>query len=160
YKLDKTPVEISFGTVVVERMVDLVCLVILLALAFVVESTRLFAFIETLPIGAGNASSGLLMIGLGLVVVVALAAWIIRKNQKLRAFIKKTWHGFRDGLLSIFRLKNKGLFVAYSIAIWVLYFVMSYTVILAFPETEHLGVGAVLSLFAIGSIAMAAPLPG
>ena len=37
---------------------------------------------------------------------------------------------------------------------------MSYTVILAFPETEHLGIGAVLSLFAIGSIAMAAPLPG
>ena len=37
---------------------------------------------------------------------------------------------------------------------------MSYTVILAFPETKHLGVNAVLSLFAIGSIAMAAPLPG
>src|SRR5262245_59307521 len=37
---------------------------------------------------------------------------------------------------------------------------MSYTVIKAFPETQHLGMGAVLSLFAIGSIAMAAPLPG
>ena len=37
---------------------------------------------------------------------------------------------------------------------------MSYTVILAFPQTENLGINAVLSLFAIGSIAMAAPLPG
>ena len=62
--------------------------------------------------------------------------------------------------MSIFRLKNKGLFIGYSIGIWSLYFLMSYTVILAFPETAHLGIGAVFSLFAIGSIAMAVPLPG
>lgn len=162
YKLDKTPAEISFGTVVVERMVDLVCLIILIALAFVVESKRLFAFIETLPIGKGG-SSGLLtlaIVGAGLILLVMLAVWLIRRNKKLNAFLVKTWVGFKDGLLSIFRLKSKGLFVAYSVVIWVLYFLMSYTVILAFPETQHLGVGAVLSLFAIGSIAMAAPLPG
>jgi glycosyltransferase 2 family protein len=63
-------------------------------------------------------------------------------------------------LLSVFKLEQKGLFIFYSLLIWVLYFVMSYMVILAFPQTEHLGISAVLSLFAIGSIAMAAPLPG
>lgn len=162
YKLDKTPVEISFGTVVVERMVDLVCLILLIALAFVAESTRLFAFIETLPIGEGGKSSlfMLTLAGAGLILLVLLALWLIRRNKKLNAFMVRTWQGFRDGLLSIFRLKNKGLFITYSVAIWSLYFLMSYTVILAFPETRHLGVSAVLSLFAIGSIAMAAPLPG
>ena len=86
--------------------------------------------------------------------------WLLKKNKKLNAFIIRTWHGFKDGLLSIFRLKNKGQFIGYSVLIWGLYFLMSYTVILAFPETQHLGIKAVLSLFAIGSIAMAAPLPG
>ncbi|HMC99721.1 MAG TPA: lysylphosphatidylglycerol synthase domain-containing protein, partial [Ferruginibacter sp.] len=43
---------------------------------------------------------------------------------------------------------------------WSLYFMMSYLVLMAFPETAHLGFSAVVTLFAIGSIAMAAPLPG
>ena len=163
YKLDKTPVEKSFGTVVVERIVDVVCLLTLIAIAFVVESDKLFAFIETLPIGAGDNSSRLMILGIaaaGFLLILALGVWLVRRNKKLNAFIVRTWHGFKDGLLSIFRLKHKGLFITYSVLIWFLYFLMSYTVILAFPETEHLGVGAVLSLFAIGSIAMAAPLPG
>jgi len=163
YKLDGTPVEISFGTVVVERIVDLICLLSLIVLAFVLESDKLFAFIQTLPITMGGSSSGLTVVALfvgGLVLVGFLVFWIVKRNKKINAFIKRTWEGFKDGFLSIFRLQNKGLFVFYSLMIWALYFLMSYTVILAFPETKHLGVEAVLSLFAIGSIAMAAPLPG
>ena len=163
YKLDKTPVEISFGTVVVERIVDLVCLLLLIAAAFIVEWEKLFAFIGSLPIGTGNNSSRLVIlaiVGVVLLLILAIAIWLVKRNKKLNAFVVRTWHGFKDGLLSIFRLKNKGLFIFYSLTIWFLYFLMSYTVILAFPETKHLGVNAVLSLFAIGSIAMAAPLPG
>ncbi len=163
YKLDKTPVEMSFGTVVVERIVDLVCLIILIAVSFIVESEKLFAFIDTLPIEAGQSSSRLsilIYIAIGLLAILGILIWLVKKNKKLNAFFVKTWYGFKDGLLSIFRLKNKGLFIGYSIVIWLLYFLMSYLVILAFPETRHLGINAVLSLFAIGSIAMAAPLPG
>jgi uncharacterized membrane protein YbhN (UPF0104 family) len=57
-------------------------------------------------------------------------------------------------------LKNKGLFIFYSVLIWLLYFGMSYAVLKAFSSTSHLNFSAVFSLFAIGSIAMAAPLPG
>src|SRR5688572_33463743 len=46
YKLDKTPVEMSFGTVVVERVVDVICLLILVGVAFIAESDKLFRFIE------------------------------------------------------------------------------------------------------------------
>ena len=163
YKLDKTPVEISFGTVVVERIVDLVCLLLLIAAAFIVEWEKLFAFIGSLPIGTGDNSSKFMILaiaGVVLLLMLGIAIWLVKRNKKLNAFIVRTWRGFKDGLLSIFRLKNKGLFIFYSLTIWLLYFLMSYTVILAFPETKHLGVSAVLSLFAIGSIAMAAPLPG
>ena len=163
YKLDKTPVEISFGTVVVERIVDLFCLLILVSLSFIIESEKLFAFLETLPIGQGGSSGGitvLIYIGAGIILVLLLLILLVKKNKKLNSFFVKTWRGFKEGFLSIFKLKNKGQFISYSIGIWFLYFLMSYTVILAFPETHHLGVRAVLSLFAIGSIAMAAPLPG
>jgi glycosyltransferase 2 family protein len=162
YKLEETPVEISFGTVVVERIVDLVCLLALIAVAFFLEWDKLLAFLETLPLGSGESKGPtvLIYVALGLIVVVGIIVWLVKTNKKLNAFFVKTWYGFKDGLLSIFKLKNKGLFIFYSLLIWVLYFFMSYTVILAFPETAHLGIEAVFSLFAIGSIAMAVPLPG
>jgi len=163
YKLDKIPVEISFGTVVVERIVDVLCLIILVAISFLVESKKLVAFIDTLPIDMSAGSSRLvnLLYILAIVSMVFAALYlVVKKNKKLNSIVVRTWEGFKDGLLSVFRLKNKGLFIFYSIVIWLLYFVMSYTVILAFPATSVLGFEAVVSLFAIGSIAMAAPLPG
>lgn len=162
YKLDKIPVEISFGTVVVERIVDLLCLILLVLAAFIVEHERLFTFIESLPWNSAQSSKFFLLwyVLAALLVLGFILYWVIKRNKRINDFVRKTWHGFKDGLLSVFRLENKGLFIFYSFLIWFLYFLMSYTVIRAFPQTEHLGFSAVLSLFAIGSIAMAAPLPG
>lgn len=163
YKLDQTPVEISFGTVVVERIVDLVCLLSLIALAFLLESEKLFAFLETLPVGGEGSMTTLtlMLYGVGaLLLLVLIFVILVKRNRRLNAFFHRTWDGFKEGLLSIAKVKRKWLFIGYSIVIWILYFSMSYTVIQAFPETKFLGIKAVLSLFAIGSIAMAAPLPG
>jgi glycosyltransferase 2 family protein len=162
YKLDGTPVEISFGTVVLERIIDVLCLLVLIGISFVVESEKLFSFIATLPIGTDSSSKlkTLGVIGVGFLILIIGLFFILKRNKKLNAFVKKTWIGFKDGLLSVFRLERKGLFIFYSLLIWALYFLMSYTVILAFPQTAFLGISAVLSLFAIGSIAMAVPLPG
>ncbi len=158
YKLEKTPVEVSFGTVVVERIVDVICMMALIALSFFVEWTKIKAFINTLEFPASNGfgiSPWAIVIFLALV-VLALGLFLLRKNEKFIKILK----GFREGLGSIFKLKNKVLFIVYSIAIWGLYFLMTYWVLKAFNETQDLGFGAVLTLFAIGSIAMAVPLPG
>lgn len=163
YKLDKTPVEISFGTVVVERIVDLLCMLAIIALAFVAESQKLFAFIATLPVGAGDGQSKITTVAivLGILFLLGLTLFlVVRRNNRFRNFLSKTWSGFKGGLTSVFRLRNKWPFILYSLAIWALYFLMSYAVIRAFPSTGDLGFHAVLSLFAIGAIAMAVPLPG
>jgi glycosyltransferase 2 family protein len=158
YKLEKTPVEVSFGTVVVERIIDVICLLILIAFSFFVEWKKLKAFIDTLelPSGTGATFSPWTFLILAGVALFAVTIFLLRKNEKL----KKIMIGFREGLLAVFQLKNKGLFIFYSIAIWMLYFLMSYLVLKAFEETQDLGFSAVLTLFAIGSIAMAVPLPG
>jgi len=163
YKLDKIPVEISFGTVVLERIVDVLCLIILVALSFLLEWQKLIDFINTLPINLGDGASKfkkLIYVIIISIAVFGILYWFIKKNKKLKNFLVKTWHGFKGGVLSVFSLQNKGLFIFYSVLIWMLYFFMSYAVIKAFPATSVLGFHAVISLFAIGSIAMAAPLPG
>lgn len=157
YKLEQTPIEVSFGTVVVERLIDLICLIALIALSFIVEWDKLKGFIDTLPFASGERSYTIwiviVVVGVGMLIG---GVYLIRKNEKL----KKLFLGFKDGLMAVFRLKNKTLFIFYSVTIWALYFLMSYMVVLAFPETRDLGISAVLTLFAIGAIAMAAPLPG
>lgn len=158
YKLEKTPVEVSFGTVVVERITDVLCLFMLIVISFIVEWTKLEAFIRSLPFGSGSEMKIPIWFILAAVagVGILVALYLLRKNEKLR----KIFEGFRDGLLSVVKLKNKGLFIVYSAAIWAMYFLMTFFVMKAFPETQHLGYSAVLTLFAIGAIAMAAPLPG
>lgn len=163
YKLNRTPVEISFGTVIVERIIDVICLLVLIIISFILESKKLFAFIDTLPFGTASGESRfyvLLIAALAGVFLIWIAYRIIQRNTKIKDFITRKWVGFKDGLLSVFRLKDKKLFTFYSLLIWALYFFMSYTVIMAFEATSVLGWSAVLSLFAVGAIAMAAPLPG
>ncbi len=163
YKLNKTPVEISFGTVIIERIVDVICLLILIVISFVLESQKLFAFIDTLPLGNSGGTSRfyiLAIAGLAFLVATWVAYRLVQRNAKIKDFISRKWTGFKEGLLSVFRLKDKKLFIFYSLLIWSLYFLMSYTVIMAFEATSVLGWSAVLSLFAVGAIAMAAPLPG
>lgn len=161
YQLEKTPVEVSFGTVVVERIVDVLCLIIVIIIAFFIEWDNLMRVISNLGIGSGTGSSGfhlpvwviLVLIGIA---ALGIVAWRFRKNEKLVKIVT----GFKEGLLSVFKLKNKWLFVFYSLFIWFLYFLMSYCVIRAFDTMSGLGFSAVLAVFALGAIAMAAPLPG
>jgi len=163
HQFNKTPIEVSLGTVVVERALDVLCLISIVALAFLFQSEKLLGFIESLPIGKGTGNSKittLIYVASFVAVTLAVVLWLVFRNQKLKTKIKKILIGFKEGLLSIRTLQRPSLFIFYSVFIWVLYFIMSYTVMLAFTATSTLGIGAVLSVFALGSIAMAAPLPG
>ncbi|MBS1557384.1 MAG: flippase-like domain-containing protein [Bacteroidetes bacterium] len=157
YQLEKTPVEVSFGTVVTERIADVICLLFLIIFSFYLEWGKLKNFLNALPFSSENVSVPWWFWAAAVLgILFFLVLFFLRKNEKLQKVII----GFKDGLLSVFQLKKKWLFVFYSLAIWALYFLMSYLVLMAFPETNHLGFRAVVTLFAVGSIAMAAPLPG
>lgn len=159
YKLEKTPIEMSFGTVVVERIVDVCCLLILLLLSFGLEWDNLMLFFENIGIGKSSASMTIpswVWIALVALSILASIIFTFRKHERL----KKIIDGFKEGLFAVLKLNRKGLFLFYSLLIWILYFLMTYSVMLAFDQTSGLGVGAVLIIFAIGAIAMAVPLPG
>jgi uncharacterized protein (TIRG00374 family) len=163
HKLDKTPPDVSFGTVVVERIVDLMCLLILISICFLVESKKLISFLQTLPFDFSDTYSKIkffLICAAVVALVILVVRLLLKKSMRFQGFVTKAWNGFKQGFISVFKLERKGLFIFYSVFIWSLYFLMSYAVLKAFPSTSELGMGAVLSLFAIGSIAMASPLPG
>ncbi len=163
YRLNKTPVEVSFGTVVVERIADLLSLAVVLLLAFLLEFEKLYSFLENLPFQNPLQGRRPMILALWLLVIIlgVIVLWKrLRRYERFQTWFSKIWNGFLAGIRSAIQLENRGMFLFHTVGIWVLYFLMSYAVFKAFEETSHLGAAAVLSIFALGTIAMAAPLPG
>lgn len=170
YRLNGVPINTSLGTVIAERVIDLIFLVLCIGGAFIIEFDVLIAFINDYKLqhtgDPSVESSGhpILWILVGLI-VLGVIGFIILKSQtalyeNLIIKVKNFLMGLKQGVVSVFNLEKNILFIFYSVLIWVLYYFMAYFVIIAFPESEHLGLMAALSIFVIGGIAMAMPVPG
>lgn len=175
YRLSNVPVNISFGTVVAERLFDVLMLLILLGVTFVLEFDRLSQFFMEflggkLPNGSAGAQSGgsgvLLLVG-AVLLGAGLLAWFLFTRyrdalgrhpiyQKVTTFAK----GLLEGLLSVRKLRRPGAFVFHTLLIWTMYYLMSYTLFFAMPATANLGPLAGLTILVVGSLGMAAPTPG
>lgn len=173
YKLDKVPVNLGFGTVVAERVFDVLVLLVLIGLNFILEFDRLSTFFLDFFGGKVNSPSegpSVLLIVAGVVVVAGLLAVIyIIKNKSLRekllanAFVGKVvdfLKGMAEGLVSVRRLRSPGLFIFSTLLIWVFYYLVSYVLFFCIPETADLGPLAGLTLLVIGAIGMTAPTQG
>src|SRR5258706_15859506 len=82
YQLEKTPVEISFGTVVTERIADVVCLLALIAFSFYIEWEKLKAFMDTLTFSSGEMKIPTwIWIGASLGIIFLAGIYFLRKNE-------------------------------------------------------------------------------
>ena len=168
YRLNKTPIDISFGTVLAERVVDLIILLSLIALSFTIQFDNLVHFFRQINIPLDIKNWGLLtklgIAALGLLIILALylvlKQFLGDKLSLMQGKLKSMIEGLKKGLYSVFANKKKALFFTYSILIWLLYYLMSYFIIMAFTETAVLSMMDTLTVFVIGGIAMAIPLPG
>lgn len=171
YRLNKTPVDVSLGTVLAERVIDLFFLIILLATALLIQLDQFtgFYFSEEVQ-GLKNQIDGsnIYLVLVGAVIFIAGVYFIFRYLLKARNYLVKRQlakirsmaRGVVKGIKSILKLEKRAYFICYSLLIWLSYYLMMYFVMLAFPETQNLGLQAALTIFVIGGIAMAIPLPG
>ena len=173
YKLEKVPVNLSFGTVVAERVFDVLTLLVLIGLNFVLEFDRLSAFfLDFFGAKVGGESEGpsvLLIVAGTLVAVAALAIIFVMRNEELRARILQNalvakivgfLQGMLEGAMSIRKLRSPGLFIFSTLLIWVFYYLVSYVLFFCIPETADLGPLAGLTVLVIGAIGMTAPTQG
>lgn len=150
------------GTIVVERVVDLVSLMVvfLLTLIFqwhVVGDFTMDLFGSFFTDKAGRTSvTRVAIFGAGVVLFFGLFYFLLKRfgHIDVVARVKKVVIGILHGLNSIRLIKHKGLFLFYSIAIWGLYLLSTTAGIFALRETEHLGLAGGLTTLAIGSVGM------
>ena len=167
-RLEGVPVNVSLGTVVAERIFDVVMLVLVIGLTLVLEFDRISDLVFGIFAKKGGSGSRMgLFVLLGVGLAGAVLAWFLynkykeglRKNA-LFAKVETFALGLIDGLLSVRKLRQPGLFVVYTLLIWLLYYLSTYVLFFAMPQTAGLGLLAGLTILMMGSIGMAAPTQG
>ena len=161
---ENIPMEKSLGTVVTERIIDTIFLglsiLLLLATQYKLITDFVFSTLNSKS-SSGVAPSSMLNEYKWIILFCLIALFIcilivISKTEKGKEFIlkiKTLIDGFMSGILSVFKLKNKWLFVCYSIAIWLLYLLSVIMSFKAIEQTAHLGMDAGLSVLVMGTFA-------
>lgn len=169
-KNDGVSMTSAFGSVVAERALDLLILIILASITFIIEFDKLSKFVsekfsDKLP--STESFSGIFLIGLAIFIAFLLLVFlafkifkskIIRNKYfiKLKQFLLELLEGF----LSIRKIQKQPQFWLATIGIWVLYYSMLIVVFFAFPPTTNLSLLAGLTLLIMSGLGMSAPVQG
>ncbi|MBN1650365.1 MAG: flippase-like domain-containing protein [Bacteroidales bacterium] len=170
-KKEKIPFNALFGTVIAERVFDLVVLLLIIGIVVLVQIQKIGGFINEmlvqplLGVYSGNVTA-IVLVTAGLALLVLVFLFVFRRSkpwlkttlayQKLESFID----GFVEGLKSIGKLKQRILFLFHTFMIWLLYLLMIILPFKAFPETAHLNFLDGVTVLGIGSLGIVAPVPG
>jgi uncharacterized protein (TIRG00374 family) len=148
-KEEKVPLDKGIGTMITERIVDVLGLGLYVLLAFIFEFDRLIEIYKQYSSMKGESS---LLLPIILIASIVLGAIIIWRMSKLREFILSKIYGVFEGLKSILKLKNPLLFVVYSLAIYTIYYFSTYILFFAFSETLNLSLGCGLVVLIAGTL--------
>lgn len=162
-KYDGVSFSKSLGTVVAERLIDMLCVGLLTGVTLLMQLGIFTSFFERT--GTNVASlTGLFSSTNFYITLLCIAAAIILLVYLLRHLsfftkIKDTLNNIWLGVSSLRRVKHKGWFIFYTLAIWVCYFFHFYLCFYCFHFTASLGWSAGLVLFVAGTIAVIVPTP-
>ena len=169
-KTDKVPFDALLGTVIIERVIDLLILSILLVITFLIKISffgRFFIIHVFRPLGKDLSSLAshpvTLILIVTLTILLIILIWLFRKKLKTISVIRKIFdfsRGIINGIRTIGNLKNKPLFLLTSLLIWLMYFLSAWLVLYMLPETSSLTALDGLFLLVVGSIGMVIPVQG
>lgn len=163
-KYEKVPFPNLLGTVVTERVIDMLILLVLTLVVVITQFKQVGIFLDNNPEIKANIehlfrSSWMLLI-VGLLCVMVFLLWKFFLKKRLQGRIRSFLSGLKDGLLAVKAVRNRWLFIFHSLFIWLMYFLMFYVCFFCFDFSSHLGILVALTCFVLGSYGMVAPVQG
>jgi uncharacterized protein (TIRG00374 family) len=161
-KYENIAPEKVMGTIVVDRILDLISLLFAILLALALQGTVLFAFFRDKLSDTVFAKTWIYIVLLGIVLFFYLAYKFrhIIKRWSLYQKIQHLVEGFRDGLKSLRRVERPWVLFLDTVLIWLMYYLMMFLCFNSFPPTAHLGAMAGLMTFVFGGLGVVFPSPG
>ncbi|GAB2761201.1 lysylphosphatidylglycerol synthase transmembrane domain-containing protein [Salinimicrobium soli] len=148
---EKIPFEKAFGTIVSERIADLLMLLLIVIFSFLIQTEGLLHYFQSHDINP------FLSIGVLLIAVLAgiIVLRIIKNSQHhLILKVRKFARGLLEGMRSILKMKQKIAFLFHTVFIWLMYLLMFYVIKFSIPETTDLSVAAIMAAFIVGTFAI------
>ncbi len=150
---EKVPFQVGFGTVVTERIIDLIMLLLVILLALFLQTNIILGILEEKGIGLVSTIG---ILALGIIGLIAAIKIIKASNHAVAIKLKAFLGGMLEGVTSVFKMKNKSTFILHTFFIWICYVGMFWVIKYTVPETEDLTLGQLLVAFIAGSFAMTA----
>lgn len=159
---ENIPVEKSLGTVVTERIIDLLAFAAIVLLGMLVMFGQakdwlyntLSEKFDSLP----NMTMIVCVLAVLIIVAFVLYKLLWKKLREIGIFkkINELVLGMVDGVKSVFHMgtRNTLLFLLYSVAIYLLYILGGLIIFHAFGETSWLGLRAAFVVYLFGSVGM------
>ena len=148
---EEVPFEKGFGTIVTERIIDLLMLLFIITVALFLQTDII---LEILKANGLSLSLGFLLLGSGILCLFVFLAFLKRSTSGVALKLKRFLRGMLDGVLSILKMKNKWAFAFHSLFIWFAYIAMFWVIKFTVPETMNLSLGQLLVPFVAGAFAM------
>ena len=133
-KYENIPFEKAIGTIVAERAVDVLCILVIILIGLIIEfdkiSNKLIDFVE-------ESDFSTVLLSLLIAVIVTATIYFVIKRFKFYKKIKSFLSGLIDGITIIFKMKNRNQFIFHSIFIWLMYVLMFYFTSKAFIDLNQ-----------------------
>lgn len=161
-KYEKIPVQKLIGTIVIERVFDVICYLIFIFFTVMIQYQLVGNFVKDKVIGLMITNTGtplwakaLLIIGI-IFITIYLLRFILKKYAAGKIFqrINIFFAGLKEGIASIKKLQQRGWFLLHTLFIWTMYLLQIYVGFLAIPAVAHLGLNAACSVLTLATLAM------
>lgn len=153
----------ALGTVVTERVIDSLLVLIIMGITLLMQMPIFFRFFNETGTDISHIFNKFTVAGYWATAICGVAAIILIGViiRKLSFFskVKSIFRNMMEGIFSLQKVENLPLFIVYSIAIWACYFLHFYLTFFCYPFTSHLSIMAALVVFVVGSIAVIVPTP-
>lgn len=162
-KYDNTSFTKALGTVVTERAIDSLFILLITAIVSCSQLSIFNTFFDHTGTNLENilmgfTTTGYIVTGICLVITLAFL-WLILKKFTFMTKLKAVFSNIKEGILSLRGVQNKWLFSFYTLAIWASYFLHYWITFKCFDFTAELGFTAAIVSFIVGSISVIVPTP-
>ncbi|MGB8489974.1 MAG: lysylphosphatidylglycerol synthase transmembrane domain-containing protein [Bacteroidales bacterium] len=170
-KKEKIPADRLFGTVIVERTIDLISLLLIMLVLIIIKGAEINQFLREsvfVPLQREIfATLGFTWLIWAIIIAGSIVSLfvLIRNRKKLRRFrlfakLFDVAHGILAGLKTVLHMQRKWEFIFHTVFMWTNYTLMTWVVVFAIEPTSHITLGDSIFLLVIGGLAMSAPVQG